>query len=119
MPRTYIRVLCMSRCPMWKIVHHPRLHPSAAQLICFLTGVLELMHFIKQENIKTLIDYVVEQHIDRSACCFWLPCGLDVVAPASFLTSASVTCRALNAASQFCSMFLFNQIITQSTAQNT
>ena len=36
-------------------------------LMCASAGVLELMHFIKQENIKTLIDYVVEQHIDRSA----------------------------------------------------
>ena len=30
------------------------------------TGVLELMDFIRKENIKTLLEHIVEQHIQRS-----------------------------------------------------
>ena len=28
-------------------------------------GVLELMEFIRKENIKTLVEHIVDQHIER------------------------------------------------------
>ena len=31
-----------------------------------LAGVLELLEFIRKENIKSLIEHIVERHIDRS-----------------------------------------------------
>ena len=54
-------------------------------------GVLELIEFIRKENIKTLVEHIVDQHIERytavasspptSICCLylcltgWLPDG--------------------------------------------
>lgn len=34
-------------------------------------GVLELVDFIKKENIKTLIEYIVAKHIERYANRIW------------------------------------------------
>jgi len=30
-------------------------------------GVLELIEFIRKENIKTLVEHIVDQHMDRYA----------------------------------------------------
>ena len=36
-------------------------------------GVLELMEFIRKENIKTLVEHIVEQHIERYSAVPQLP----------------------------------------------